>query len=1240
MQSLASRLAAPAAAVPRWLRRSLAVLVGMALLWTVVGGWWLPRFLQPRIEAAASEALGAPLKLGRIEIAPWKLEAGVLDLQLGPADAPWLRVAELRADVSTASLWRLAPVLERVLVREPQIRLERLATDRYNVTPMLEALARRPAQPKGDDEPARFAVYNIRVEDGLIQLADRVTSTEHRIESLRVGVPFVSNLPSQVAIDVEPLVDAVVNGSRLHVQGKAQPFHEGQRSTIAVDWQQIDVPRWVGALAPLLSQRLPVDVGGGQLDLTLNIAFEQLPSPAPPRLRISGDLGLSQLQVRLPDQGIALALDRLAVQGLDLQPLERSVTAATLQLQAPKVEIDLPRLLAKPPASGTDRLALSAPVAAASAASAPRTAAEAAPKAWQWRVGQVDLAEGQVSLRDPAWPQGQLVSPITVGLTGLDGAVDAPPATLALALADAHGARLQVDGQLVPGTQDARLKVDAANLKPLPWLAPWQSLLPVQLIDASVSARAEADIGAHGWAISDAALQLTGLQLQPAGSKVDRGKAAADRLVLPQLAVAGLQVQGRRGEPIVAQLASLTLEGLNLKATRDERGAIAWAPPAAPRSEAPAAAGDGGPPPRWQIGELRCGGCALSFSDRSVTPPAAFGVARTDLSLRKLDSDLAQTLSFELATQVLNGGRIKAGGTLRPQPLALRSRLDVSALDLRMLQPYLEPRVNLSLVSAKASAAGELRLEGTARDAVSAVRWRGRVALNEVRALDQLNQAEFLRFKGLQLDAADLGWQPSGLEADLGEVTLDDFYGRVIVNADGRLNLLDIAKRAGEEGPRSLTTPEAGGAGQAPASSPSPSPSPPPTQAAASAPDPAASGPAPAAPPPQLRWRAIRLAGGVVDFTDNFIRPNYSAKLTDIGGEVSALAWNDPQPATVKISGKVDGSAPLEIGGSMHPLGPRLATDITASARGIDITRLTAYSGRYAGYGIEKGTLSVKVRYKIENGKLEAENNLYLDQLTFGDKVDSPSALKLPVLLAVSLLKDRNGVIDIDLPISGSLDDPKFSIGGIIVRVIVNLITKAITAPFSLLASAFGGGGQELGYVEFAAGSSDLGDASRQRLDTLAKALNDRPALKLEATGRADPAVDEAALRAQHLDRLMRVAKARSTGELPDSVKIEPAERSRWLEAAYKAADLKEKPRNLVGFAKSLPPAEMEALLLKSAPVGEGPLRALADQRGDRVKAYLAAKVPPERVLLTASRLGAEGIEDKGGSARVGFALK
>lgn len=1247
-------------AVPRVLLWTVGAVAALALVWTLLIGWWLPGFLKPRIEAAGSEALGAPLVLDRIELAPWRLEAVISSLRLGPAETPWLRIAELRADLSIESLWRLAPVLERVLVREPQVELERLAPGRYNITPMLEALAKRPPAPP-DAKPARFALNNIRLEGGRIHIADRVSRSEHHVEGLQIGIPFVSNLPSHVEIHVEPLLDAQVNGSRLQVQGKTQPFAEGRRSHVDVSWRQLDVPRWVEAFAPLLPQALPIDVSRGQLDLQLAIGFEQPPAPAAPLLRIEGSATLSQLQALVPAQGARVAVERLAVEGLDLRPLERKAVVGSIRLQAPQLEVDLPRLMATAPTpAGKDRLVLAdaAPARAASSASAAASAASAPAAAgdadgWQWRVDKLELAEGRVLLTEPAWPQGQALTPITLAVSGLDARADAPPATLALSLADAQGAKIQVDGTLSVATRSARLKADVAGFKPTAWLTPWQALLPVRVLGADVALQVQAEADPAGWSVSEGALQLTGLDLQPVGAvapppqvarkaagKLAKPATATDRLRLSRLDVSGLQVGARAAEPIVARIAAVKLDGLDLEAARNERGVIGWQPPpaekAVPASTA-AAPGPSAPPPRWQVSELSCSNCAVTVSDRSVKPVAAFGIARTDLKLRQLDSDLSKPLSFELATALQHGGRLRASGTAQPQPLSLRSKIDLESLDLRALQPYVEARLNVSLVSAKVSARGDLQVDGTAQEAVSLARWRGRLALKELRVLDQINQAEFVRFKGLQLDGADVGWRPAAVEADLGSVALDDFYGRVIVNADGRINLSRIVKRPGDAAPRSLTSENGADAASAPAT---PEPASPATAAASAASAPAGTAAAPAAPPPQVRWREIRLAGGTVDFTDNFIRPNYSAKLTDIAGEVSALAWNNPQPATVKISGKVDGAAPLEISGTMHPLGPRLATDITASARGIDITRLTAYSGRYAGYGIEKGTLSVKVRYKIENGKLEAENNVYLDQLTFGDKIDSPDALKLPVLLAVSLLKDRNGVIDIDLPISGSLDDPQFSVGRIIVRVIVNLITKAITAPFSLLASAFGGGGQELGFVEFAPGSTELSDASRQRLDTLAKALTDRPALKLEATGRADAAVDEPALRVQYLDRLVRAAKAQSTGELAESVKIEPAERARWLEAAYKAADLKTKPRNVIGLAKSLPPAEMEALLLASAPSGKPALKTLADQRGDRVKAYLTAKVPPERVLLTASKLGAEGIDDKGATTRVAFALK
>ncbi len=1208
----------------RWPLRLAAVLALLAIAWTLAVGWWLPRFLQPRVEAAAASTLGAPLTLERIEIAPWTLQARALGLRLGPADKPWLRVAAVDADVSVESLWRLAPVLHRLTVRAPQVELERLAPGRFNITPMLEALARRPPAPP-DSEPARFAVYNILLEDGGVHFADRVTGGEHRIAGLRVGIPFVSSLPSQATIDVEPLLDAQVDGSRFHLEGRTLPFSEGLRSAVDLQWQQIDVAPAVAALAPLLPQALPLAVQQGRLDLALKIAFERRPAPATPALRISGGATLSQLQASVPAQGLQLAWTRLALDGLDLLPLQRRATVGTVTLDAPALDLDLTRLLAAP---ATQAGALPARRTGASAsaptASAPATEASKAGKAtnaWQWHVARVAVNDGRLRLREPAWPDGQVLAPIQATLTAVDASAS-EPAHFKLALADARGARATLDGSFAFATRRLAAAVDVTGLQAAPWTAPWQAALPVRLLGGSLALQARAEADPAGWLLQDGAIQVAGLQLAPAAKAATARGAAPDRLALAKASASGVQLKAAEGAPIVTTVGAVRLDGLDLKASRGAGGVMPWLP-LPPAGAAPVAhAAVQTPTPAWQIGELRCSACAVTLSDRSTEPVTTLAVTRTELTLHGLGSDLKKPVTFDVAATVGRGGRARLRGSVRPQPLALRSRVDLAAVDLSLLQPYIDPYVNLTLVAAKASAAGELRLAGTARETVTSARWQGRLALGDLHALDRLNAAEFLRFRNLGLDGADIAWQGGSYQADLGSVALDDFYGRVILNRDGRLNLRDIVKRGGTEEAQSLTTPAAAGAPAAAAASPAA-----PASAAAAAPTP-------------LRWRGIHLSGGEVDFTDNFIRPNYSARLTGVTGDISALAWNDPKPAEVHVAGKVDDSAPLEIAGTIHPLGARLHTDITATARGIDMTRLSAYAARYAGYGIDKGTLSAKVHYRIDDGKLEADNSLYLDQLSFGAKVDSPDALKVPVLLAVALLKDRNGVIDIDLPISGSLDDPQFSLGGIIVRVIVNLIVKAVTAPFTLLSHVFGGGHQELSYVAFDPGSSVIAEATKPALDTLAKALADRPALKLEITGRADPAEDVPALQHAYVERLLRLAKARATHAPPDTVTIAPDERARWLEAAYKAADLKDKPRNALGLQKTLPAAEMEARLLQSAPADAEALKAVADARADDVKAYLALKVPSERLLVTASRLDAAGIDDKGRTTRVGFALK
>jgi hypothetical protein len=301
---------------------------------------------------------------------------------------------------------------------------------------------------------------------------------------------------------------------------------------------------------------------------------------------------------------------------------------------------------------------------------------------------------------------------------------------------------------------------------------------------------------------------------------------------------------------------------------------------------------------------------------------------------------------------------------------------------------------------------------------------------------------------------------------------------------------------------------------------------------------------------------------------------------------------------------------------------------------------------KYAGYGIERGKLSLNVKYHIEDRKLAAENQVYLDQLTFGDKVESPTATSLPVTFAVALLKDRNGVIDLNLPISGSLDDPEFSLFGIIAKVVGNLVVKAITAPFALLGALFGGG-EELSFLEFEPGGAALDPQDRSKLGSLAKALSDRPALKLDITGRAEPEADREGLKRASIAAKVRARKfdeLRRAGKAPPSaaeVTVEPAEYERYLRQAYSAEKFP-KPRNALGFEKELPVSEMETLMLTHAAIDEDDLRLLANARAQSAKEWLTAegKVAAERVFIVAPKLTPDGIKDTGKPTRVDFALK
>jgi len=343
-----------------------------------------------------------------------------------------------------------------------------------------------------------------------------------------------------------------------------------------------------------------------------------------------------------------------------------------------------------------------------------------------------------------------------------------------------------------------------------------------------------------------------------------------------------------------------------------------------------------------------------------------------------------------------------------------------------------------------------------------------------------------------------------------------------------------------------------------------------------------------------------------------------------------------PNPAVLALGVRQDG----------NPLAKDLFLDFKVDFREIDLSPLSPYSGRYAGYGIQKGKLTLNLKYHIEKRKLESENKVFLDQFTFGDAVASPDATKLPVRLAVALLKDRNGEIHLDLPVTGSMDDPKFSVLEVVWQIVKNLLVKAATSPFALLGAIFGGG-EELSYIEFDPGSSVIPAPGIAKLGNLVKVLTERPALKLEIEGHVDPDRDREALRQGIFrgkvatQKVKSLVKSGQSVPATDNVRVDASEYPRFLTLAYKEEKFP-KPRNVIGMAKDLPVPEMEKLMLTNIRVGNDELRQLALERASRVRdqVLVGGKVEPGRVFLVEPKSLAPEKKEKLSDSRVDFRIQ
>jgi len=539
--------------------------------------------------------------------------------------------------------------------------------------------------------------------------------------------------------------------------------------------------------------------------------------------------------------------------------------------------------------------------------------------------------------------------------------------------------------------------------------------------------------------------------------------------------------------------------------------------------------------------------CTLGLEDLVNSRPVHLELDEIAFSARNISNLPGTNLTASLSLHWNTNGTIKTDIRASFSPTTADIDLSLDQLELRPLDPYLESKLNVFILGSKLSMDGHVAMRETNAN-LPQVTFQGNARLDDFSTVDSVLAEDLLKWRSVRISGIDANLNPQTVA--IREVDVDDAYARMIIETNRTINLL-TALRMEETNPPAPPESETRPAGKARRSSKSAS--------AAERAAPATNLPA-SEELPKISIASVVISNAQVHFTDRSLMPNVDLSIQQAGGAITGLSSEELHHADVNLRAKVDNVGPVEITGTINPLSKNQTNDLKIVVKNVDLTPTSPYVGRFAGYRLAQGKLDMNLDYHLTGRKIQAKNLIVLKRFTLGDKVNSPDATKLPVRLAVAILKDREGKIELDVPVEGSLDDPNFKLHKVIVRAIGNILTKIATSPFSVLGAVFGGKGEEISVLDFAPGSAALAPASAEKLDSLAKGLYARPALQLEIEGSVEPDTDREGLRREALEKKLRLQKWLSLRKSErattnsDQLTLTPGERAHWLKKLYAAA--------------------------------------------------------------------------------------
>ncbi|AYV37153.1 DUF748 domain-containing protein [Aeromonas veronii] len=834
-------------------------------------------------------------------------------------------------------------------------------------------------------------------------------------------------------------------------------------------------------------------------------------------------------------------------------------------------------------------------------------------------IASIAVTDGHVRYQDqrkesePGWLPPLNLEKVTLKLDNLRTEANHPTA-YQLSTAINGKSSLAAHGKLdvMSGMGQGKVSLKQVDLKPFAPL--WAPYLKLDLAKGHANAEVEYQLkeGKQGvlWQLSKGKLTLDNWQL-----KKHKGDEFArfGQLALSDLAVDGQKQSLQIGKVTLQQpllkatlnpqqeldLADLLIEQAPAKPVKEANTANEVANNAAPKSTQQAKTASNGKkntadkPWQWQIKQIVIDKGDLTLTESSSGKPQARQLSGLKLALGPLGSKGEQPSKLTLATQFNQSSSLAFDGQLTLTPFTLSGDINQQGLPLTLAQPYLADLVRIKVQNGLLSSKTRLDLATTAQGDLSKLTLQGGLDVNGLKVVDRADNQRLLEFNTLALTG--LTYDGISQQMRIKDIALNKPFARIEINEDGTTNLQQLL----------LPQPAAAKSTEAKAGS--------------------------KAPDFRFTIDQLRTEQGNLRFADRSLSQDFVADIASLGGQSRHISNIPGQRSDLAFNGKVDRYAPVTIRGGTNLLVANPILDIAVAFHNLELTTFTPYSGTYAGYAIDKGQLSMKLHYKLEGNRLEGDNDITIKKLQLGEKIKSDQAKDLPLGLAIALLSDANGVIQMNLKVKGDLDQPDFSIGNIFWDVLGNTLSKAITSPFSLLAS-LADGTEDLDELPFLPGEPDLTPTQQEKLVKLAQALKDRPKLSMNIRGKVNFNEERPILQRQKLERVL----AKLTGNQAD---LDLLEQDPALQEALARAYEERFGEDLEDLADRLHLDEESAALRAQAVIllrdqqliTAKSLRNLAMRRAQNTKEFLVDSqgIAPERLFVLDSQVKEEDKEAK-----------